>query len=363
MAASITRPGHAEVRIFAFIVLCLMALAAGCSTLGYYLQSVEGQMTLLQNRQQISAMLADPATPEALKKQLERTLAIRDFATGELKLPENESYRSYTDLQRPFVVWNVFATREFSIKPEQWCFPIAGCVGYRGYFSKAGADNFAGELKDEGYDVYVGGVPAYSTLGWFNDPVLNTFVNYSEYEVARLIFHELAHQVMYVKNDTQFNESFAVAVETEGIRRWLDRYGDDKMRTNFARSQERRSEFAQLVLKYRRSLGDLYKSKLASAEMRKRKADTFDQLKRDYRDLKQAWGGFAGYDRFLDDPNNAKLASISFYSALVPQFLQLLAKLDGNLPAFYAEAKRLAGLSEAARYRALGATPPDRDDQ
>ncbi|MDB5809382.1 MAG: aminopeptidase [Betaproteobacteria bacterium] len=350
-------------RTLALIVLTVTALAAGCSTLGYYLQSVEGQLTLLQSRQQISAMLADSSTPEPLKKQLERTLAIRDFASSELKLPDNDSYRSYADLQRPYVVWNVFAAREFSIKAEQWCFPIAGCVGYRGYFSKTGADNFARELGDEGYDVYVGGVPAYSTLGYFNDPVLNTFVNYSEYEVARLIFHELGHQVMYVKNDTQFNESFAVAVETVGITRWIDRYGDEKMRANFARSQERRSQFAQLVLKHRHALGELYKSKLAPAEMRKRKARTFGELKEDYRELKREWGGFAGYDRFLDDPNNAKLASVSFYSALVPHFLQLLAKLDGDLPAFYAEAKRLAALSETERYRALGATPPDRDDQ
>jgi predicted aminopeptidase len=350
-------------RTLAIILFATAALAAGCSHLSYYLQSVEGQLTLLKSRQEISDMLADPATPAPLKRRLAQALHIREYASSELKLPDNQSYRSYADLQRPFVVWNVFATREFSIKPEQWCFPIAGCVGYRGYFSKAGADNFAAELREAGYDVYVGGVPAYSTLGWFNDPVLNTFVNYSDYEVARLIFHELGHQVMYVKNDTAFNESFAVAVEIEGITRWLERYGDDKLRADFVRSQQRRAQFAALVIRHRRALGALYRSQLAPADMRRRKAETIEALKQDYRQLKQEqWGGFGGYDRFLDDPNNAKLASISFYSTLVPQFQQILAKLNGDLPAFYAEVKRLAALDEKARYRALGADPPDQDE-
>lgn len=345
-----------------FIVAGIALLAAGCTSLGYYLQSVEGQLTLLQSRQEISDLLADPATPEPLKKRLETTLKIRDFASTELKLPDNQSYRSYADLRRPYVVWNVFATKEFSIKPEQWCFPIAGCVGYRGYFSKAGADNFAEEMRAQGDDVFVGGVPAYSTLGWFNDPVLNTFVNYSDYEIARLIFHELAHQIMYVQNDTEFNESFAVAVETEGIRRWLERFGDEKMRAAFAVAQERRSQFAKLVIARRHALGELYAEKIPAAEMRKRKAAMFEALTQDYAKLKQSWGGYAGYDRFLDDPNNAKLASFSFYNRLVPEFLALLAKLDGDLPAFYAEVKRLAQLSKPARYRALGSAPPDPEE-
>ncbi len=350
-------------RSLAILLIATLALASGCTHLSYYLQSVEGQFSLLQSRQEITDLLADPATPAPLKQRLEQTLRIREYASSELKLPDNRSYRSYADLGRPFVVWNVFATQEFSIKPEQWCFPIAGCVGYRGYFSKAGADNFAGELRNAGYDVHVGGVPAYSTLGWFNDPVLNTFVNYSDYEVARLIFHELAHQVMYVKNDTEFNESFAVAVETEGISRWLERYGDDKMRADFVRSQQRRAQFSALVIKHRRALGELYRRKFAPAEMLERKVEMFEALKQDYRQLKQQeWGGFAGYDRFLDDPNNAKLASISFYTTLVPNFQKILAKLNGALPAFYAEVNRLAALGEKARNRALGVDPSDPEE-
>lgn len=337
----------------------LAALTAGCSTVGYYFQSIDGQFTLMQSRREITSLLADPATPQPLKQRLEQTLKIRDFASSELKLPDNQSYRSYADVNRPYVVWNVFAAEEFSIKPVRWCFLIAGCVGYRGYFSKTAADDFAAGLRADGYDVYVGGVPAYSTLGWFDDPVLNTFVNYSDYEVARLIFHELAHQVVYVKSDTEFNESFAVTVEIEGIMRWLARFGDDKMRTNFELAQQRRAQFMQLVMTHRRALGALYRTKLAPDDMRRRKVEMFEALKADYAKLKAEWGGYAGYDRVLDEPNNAKLASISFYYRLVPQFRALLAKLNGDLPAFYAEVKRLARMSEAQRYQALGATPPE----
>jgi predicted aminopeptidase len=354
MAGSIMAASVADMRAFALILLAVAPFTAGCSNLGYYLQSIEGQTSLMQKREPIVDVLADPATPAPLKKRLERALTIRDFASSELKLPDNPSYRSYADIGRPFVVWNVFAAEEFSIEPEEWCFPIAGCVGYRGYFKKADAEAFGREQRERGLDVFVSGVPAYSTLGWFDDPVLSTFINYPDYELARLIFHELAHQVVYVKNDTEFNESFAVAVETEGVARWISRYGDDRMRADFARSQQRRTQFLALVLKYRRELDALYHTKIAPAEMRERKAVIFDALKRDYQQLKAEWGGFAGYDRFLDEPNNAKLASISFYNALVPQFQQMLARRNGDLPAFYADVKELAALGKDERAMRLG---------
>ncbi len=345
------------------LLLAVLPLTAGCSNFGYYLQSIDGQMNVLRKRQPIAQVVADPATPPALKSRLERALTARDFASSDLQLPDNPSYRSYADLQRPFVVWNVFAAAEFSIEPEQWCFLVAGCVGYRGYFAQAKAEAFAQGLRDQGLDVFVGGVPAYSTLGWFNDPVLNTFINYPDYELARLIFHELAHQVVYVKGDTEFNESFAVAVETEGVTRWIARFGDDKMRDNFMRSQVRRVQFSALVLKYRRELGALYRAKLAPAAMRERKAAIFAALKRDYQRLKTDWGGYAGYDRFLDEPNNAKLASISIYNTLVPQFQEMIVKHNGDLAAFYADVKRLAALDKEERYRELGVAPPEREDQ
>ena len=341
-------------RALVLMLLALAPLTAGCGNFGYYVQSIDGQLSVLHARQPVAQLLADPATPPVLKSRLERALTIRDFASRELLLPDNKSYRSYADLKRPFVVWNVFATAEFSVTPEQWCFLFAGCVGYRGYFAQANADAFAQDLREKGLDVYVGGVPAYSTLGWFDDPLLNTFVNYPEYELARLIFHELAHQLVYVKGDSEFNESFAAAVEDEGVKRWIARGNDGKMRAEYELAQQRRAQFAALVLKYRGALEALYRSALAPAAMRERKAEVFAQLAQDYQRLKTEWGGFAGYDRFFVEPGNASLASVALYTALVPRFLQLLASHRGDLNAFYAEVKEIAALGADARASRLG---------
>ena len=345
------------------MLLAIAPFMAGCSTLGYYLQSIDGQMRVLHARQPIAQVLADPATPPVLKSRLARAVVIRDFASRDLQLPDNGSYRSYADLQRPYVVWNVFAAEEFAITPREWCFPIAGCVGYRGYFAQANAETYARELGAQGLDVYVGGVPAYSTLGWFDDPLLNTFINYPEYELARLIFHELAHQLIYVKGDSEFNESFASAVEDEGVRRWIARSGDESMRADFERSQVRRTQFAELVLKYRGELGDLYGAELAPAAMRERKAGLFAALTQDYERLKIEWGGFARYDRFFVEPNNAKLASVALYNTLVPQFQRLLAQHHGDLPAFYAAVKAIAALDKDARAARLGGVAPAGNEQ
>lgn len=340
------------------LFLCIAAVApllAGCSNVTYYMQSIHGQMMVLWARESIADVVANPATPPALKSRLERTLAIRDFASHELGLPDNPSYRTYADLQRRFVVWNVFAAEEFSIEPRQFCFLIVGCVGYRGYFALSEAEDFARELRGEGLDVFVSGVPAYSTLGWFDDPVLNTFINYPDYELARLVFHELAHQVVYVKNDSEFNESFAATVEAEGVRRWIARNGDEQMRASFELMSERRAEFAMLVLKHREALATLYRLRIAPREMRTRKAQVFADLRRDYELMKSRWGGYAGYDRFFADVNNANLASVAIYNALVPQFQQLIAKHNGDLAAFYAEAKELAALGKEERKTRLAA--------
>ena len=218
-------------RTLQWIMAALMTgMVAGCADLVYYLQSADGELRVLEARRPISEVLADPATPPALKSRLELVLRLRDFASRELKLPDNGSYRNYADLHRQFIVWNVFAAPEFSVTPKRWCFLIAGCVAYRGYFSREGAEKLAVRLRSEGYDVFVGGVPAFSTLGWFDDPVLNTFINYPEYELARLLFHELAHQRVYAKNDSQFNESFAVTVETVGVERWIAHRNDPAMK-------------------------------------------------------------------------------------------------------------------------------------
>ncbi|MBI2291481.1 MAG: aminopeptidase, partial [Betaproteobacteria bacterium] len=214
---------------------------------------------------------------------------------------------------------------------------------------------YARELRGEGLDVFASGVPAYSTLGWFDDPVLSAFINYPEHALSRLIFHELAHQVVYVKGDTEFNESFATAVETEGVRRWIARNGTDQMRADFDRSQRRRMQFRELVFSYRGRLANLYRLPVAPEEMRVRKAQAFADMQRDYELLKSQWGGFAGYDRFFDHPNNAHLASVAIYTGLVPQFQQLIAKHSGDLAAFYAEVKELAALGKAERAARLAA--------
>ena len=328
----------------------LLIASAGCSNVGYYLQSVNGQLDIWRRERAIEDVLRDPAVSAQLKQKLVRVQEIRAFASAQLGLPENGSYRSYADLRRPYVVWNVFAAPEFSMRPVQWCFVFAGCVGYRGYFAKADADALGAQLAGEGRDVYIGGVPAYSTLGWFADPVLNTFMHYPELDIARLIFHELAHQVLYLKDDTVFNESFAVAVETEGIRRWLDQRNDEGLRAEWARARERRAGFVGLVARYRTMLESLYATGLPEAQMREAKARVFAELDADYRKMKTAWGGFAGFDPwFAQKPNNAQLISVGLYNQLVPAFEVMLEREGRDLPKFYAAVKAVAAQPKAER--------------
>ena len=342
-------------RLFA-VAMSLLLLLSGCSNLTYYWQSVNGQLDIWRRERPVEEVLKDPAVSAQLKGKLARVQEIRGFASAELGLPENRSYRSYADLGRQYVVWNVFAAPEFSMRPVQWCFLFAGCVGYRGYFAKADADALGAQLMAEGKDVYVGGVPAYSTLGWFADPVLNTFMHYPDLEIARLIFHELAHQVLYVKDDTVFNESFAVAVEAEGMRRWLVQKGDEKLSGEWARSRDRRAGFVSLIAGYRRVLEKLYESGLPEAEMRAKKVQVYAELDTDYRKLKEAWGGFAGFDPwFASKPNNAQLVSVGLYNQLVPAFEALLAREGHDLPKFYAAVKALAALPKEERRARLEA--------
>src|SRR3954468_6776618 len=282
--------------IWAFALLVVLP---GCASLGYYYQAFEGQMQIWHRSRPIKQVIEDASTPAQVRERLALVLRVREFASAELGLPDNGSYRTYADLERPFVLWNVFATSEFSVTPKDWCFPFAGCVGYRGYFSLAGAQKFSADLQREGLDVFVAGVPAYSTLGWFDDPVLNTIVRYPEAELARLIFHELAHQVVYVPGDTMFNESFAAAVEQEGVERWLSKSGDQAQQAAFDLQQQRRADFIGLVLKYRDELEELYESSTPDTEKRQKKADIFAAMKAEYLTLKSSWDGYAGYDRFF----------------------------------------------------------------
>jgi predicted aminopeptidase len=327
----------------------LLALAA-CGDLGYYRQAAQGQWDILSHRRDIRQVLADPATTPALREKLTDVLAVRDFASRELDLPENGSYRCYADLGRPSVVWNVIATPEFSLEPVRWCFPIAGCVPYRGYYRQTDADAFAAELRGQGDDVYVYGVRAYSTLGWFDDPILNTFINGPDYATAGLIFHELAHQKIYVQGDADFNEAFASTVEQEGLQLWLEKNGREKDLATYRTGLERRRDFLALLKTSRDQLAALYIQPISDADKRQEKARILAGLRQSYLELKVRWGSFAGYDRwFTTDLNNARFAAVTTYQRLVPAFRQLLRESAGNWPQFYARVKALADLPSSAR--------------
>jgi len=342
------------------VALLLLPLLGGCTAAAYYWQGIRGQLDLLERARPIPAVLASTEDP-ALKRKLERVLAIREYASRELALPDNPSYRSYTDLGRRFVLWNVFATPELSLEPREWCFPVAGCVNYRGYFVEAAARAEATQVAATGDDVYVGGVPAYSTLGYFNDPMLSTFIRYPDTEVARLIFHELAHQVAYAKDDTVFNESFAVAVEEEGIGRWLAAQNDPALTAQFNTSQRYREGFRILVAGVRSELAALYASPASVAEKRAGKVAAFASMRTAYDALKKEWGGFSAYDGwFAQGPNNANLAAVGLYTQKVPEFHALLAAENGDLRHFYARVKTLAVLSKGERESALAAAAASR---
>ena len=337
------------------LLLSLSAGLGGCANFSYYAQAVGGQMEILQRSQLISEIVADPNADEQLKRTLAKVVQLREFATHELRLPDNQSYLSYADLQRPYVVWNVFATPTLSIELKQSCFLGTGCVVYRGFFSQDDAEAHAQTLRDEGLDVFVGGVPAYSTLGWFNDPVLNTFVRYPETELARLIFHELAHHVLYVDDDTTFNESFATAVELEGIRRWLDRFGTAEQRAAFDAAQTRRAVFFQAVRDKRTQLALLFASNGSDAEKHRGKAKIFTELREELSQVKTSTGKSV-FEQWLAQPlNNAHLASIATYTQWVPAFRALLAQQQGDMKRFYAVVKEMSGLPAAERSAALTA--------
>lgn len=336
------------------IIMLALQMLTGCAQLGYYTQAMQGHFTLIAEAKPIDHWLADPDVTDDLKMRLKRARKIRAFAASELSLPDNGSYTKYADLKRPFVMWNVVATPELSLKPERWCFPVAGCVDYRGYYSREAAQAFAEGLSRQSLDVRVTGVPAYSTLGWFNDPVLSTFIAYPEAELARLIFHELAHQVAYAPGDSQFNESFATAVEEFGVSRWLEVNGDEQMREHYRAYQQRKEEFLHLLSDYSRQLDDNFSRPVSDAEKRARKAEIFAELQLQYNQIKQErWAGYAGYDRWFGERvTNAHFALISTYHDLVPAFRALLEK-EKHLPAFYQAVRRLAKMDKSARRLAM----------
>ena len=337
---------------------------AGCADLGYYWQSVSGHLQMLNAARPVDDWLGDAQTPEQLKTRLALSQRIRSFAVSELKLPDNPSYRRYADLRRGAVVWNVVAAPEFSLTLQTWCFPVTGCVGYRGYFSEAEARAEAEQLKAQGLETSVYGVPAYSTLGWMNwaggDPLLNTFIGYPEGELARLIFHELAHQVVYASGDTMFNESFATAVERLGSQRWLDSEalrGNEKARQDYAQFDGRRRQFRALALATRLELAAIYAKKPGTdagrAEQAAMKAQAFARFREGYAQLKASWDGFAGYDPWVARANNAAFGAQAAYDELVPGFEALFERQGRDWQRFYDAVKGLARLPKDERRKAL----------
>lgn len=337
------------------VVACLLLLASGCSTLGFYAQAFRGQMSLLVHRESIDRLLANPATDAALKHKLAVTQAARTYARDELGLSVGGSYASYVDTGRPYVVWNVFAAPEFSLSPKLFCYPIAGCVSYRGFFHEADARAFAKQLADEGYDVYMGGVAAYSTLGWFNDPVLNTFLKRSDAELAALLFHELAHKTVYVKDDTRFNESFATTVERVGLKRWLTRRDAPAAFETYMAKQAREQQVITLIEQTNEKLKVIYASGESRDQMRAEKQATIAAMRTDYARLRASWND--DHDEFAwwmkTDINNAKLGTVATYNDWVPAFRALLAQQHGNMPAFIKAVKALAKEDATARDKML----------
>ncbi|WP_083553139.1 aminopeptidase [Syntrophotalea acetylenivorans] len=331
-----------------------LVIMAGCSRLGYYAHCTQGHLALLAGRTPIAKLLSDPATPEELVTQLQEISRIRDFASTELKLPVNGSYRSYSDLNRPFATWNVVAAKEFDLQPLHWCFPVAGCLPYQGFFDRQRAETFAAELKKQGYDTYLYGVAAYSTLGWFDDPVLRTFLNGSPVDWAGIIFHELAHQQLFLPNDPEFSEGFATAVEQLGVNQWLDHNASPGAIAAYHQRIQGEVDFIQLLVNLRQQLADLYRQPLCPDCMRQGKAELLASFIADYDQWKREAGGDGGYDEWVSDQlNNAKLASVNTYHQTVASFLALFVQQGNNFAQFYQAAREISKLPENERIARL----------
>jgi len=331
----------------------LLLLLGACTDSGYYLQAARGQYAILKQREPIAPLLNSPTLDQQHKDELRRILQIRDFASDQLALPDNASYRSYVELEQPYPIWNVVAAPALSLQPKTWCFPIAGCVSYRGYFSEEAANSFARNLQQENYDTLVAGVPAYSTLSWFDDPVLSSFSHWPAPSVARLIFHELAHQQLYLPGDSAFNEAFATSVEISGTQVWLDQYGSDKERQQFDSQLEREATFLNWTNGLHQQLADLYASSQTDQQKLTEKNKIFASAHIQYQALKQSWNGYSGYDNWVKTLNNARLVSLQTYRRLLPAFNRLFADNQQNFANFYQACQTLANLPAPQRQQAL----------
>lgn len=316
------------------------------------MQAVRGHADLMSRRRPTDEVIADIDSPEELRRKLALVNAARDFAVSELLLPDNDSYRSYADLERDYVVWNVFAAPEFSLEPKTWCFPVAGCVAYRGYFSESSAKAYGQRLSDKGFDVAFGGVSAYSTLGRFSDPILNTMMRWSDIELISTMFHELAHQKLYVKGDSEFNESFATAVANFGTERWLHVRGELEKLESADDLRPVRQEMMSLVSTARAQLEGLYAEELDIEIKRGRKADILSKVSADAAAVIEASGTNAR--NWLAAPlNNARLVSLNLYEGRTDAFRKIMEQCENKIECFYQRAEKLAALPIETRAATL----------
>ena len=355
-------------RLFpSLLALALSLLLTACASLrddaSYVLQAAGGHLALMQAARPVAQWLADDSASPALKNRLQLTQRMRQFAVTELALPDNPSYQRYADLNRRAVVWNVVAAPPLSLTLKTWCFVVTGCIGYRGYFDEAQARAQAQVLQAQGLEVRVYGVPAYSTLGWLNwaggDPLLNTFINYPEGELAGLIFHELAHQQLYVPDDTMFNESFATAVEQLGARRWLSTQAPPEAQLAFEGRERRRQQFRALCLATRTRLAAIYQQQPSASadkpDLLALKALAMQDFRSDYQRLKAQWGGNSGYDDWVAQANNAAFGAQAAYDEWVPGFEALFAREGQDWPRFYQAVQALAQKPPLERRQLLNA--------
>ena len=333
------------------MLLFLCISLTGC----YYLQAASGQWEVNRKREPLEEVIADPGTSSELAARLSLLKEARDFSISVLGLPDNKSYRTYADLERDYVVWNVFAAPEFSLAPKQWCFPVAGCVSYRGYFSKDDAVKKSERLAADGFDVAVGGIAAYSTLGNFNDPILSTMMRWDDIELVAVLFHELAHQVVYVKDDSAFNESFATAVEEIGVKLWLVSRGEEEKMVYYVAGRELQQSLLELVAVARGALDTVYQSDIGDEQKRVLKRERLRNLAEDVAAELQR-SGRDGSGWLSGELNNARLISMVLYEGRLPSFRALYTKCEMNLQCFYSEAKKLGRMDFAEREAALSAS-------
>jgi predicted aminopeptidase len=330
------------------IVILVAACTASSCVFPYYIQAIGGQVSMLRQRVPIEKLMQDPTLDATIRERLELVTEIRRFAIQELDLPDSKSYTSYVDLGRDYVVWNVVAAEEFSVAPVTWCFPVAGCVSYRGYFNRANALAYAEKLREQGYDTFTGGSPAYSTLGHFDDPVLNTMLNGDDANIAATLFHELAHQRLYFKDDTELSESLATAVEQYSVERWLKSRNQTEALANYRDGLKRKRDFAALVRRQRARLASVFEAETGPATMRGAKSGSFETMRKEYEALKADWGGRGDYDRWFGGAlNNASLAAVTSYQRWVPG---LRSRIDSlGLQAFFSEIEGLVELDPIER--------------